>query len=82
MAYPKLKMLIAGEWTDGTSGKSEPVICPANGDELGALPHASSIDLDTALDSSLIGFYQWRKMTPLSRQVVLEKGCWMIVSKK
>ena len=74
MSYPQLKMLIAGEWTDGTSGNSEPVICPANGDELGALPHASSRDLDAALESSLIGFNQWRKMTPLSRQVVLEKA--------
>ena len=31
MPYPDLKMLIAGEWTDGSSGKSEPVICPADG---------------------------------------------------
>ena len=29
MTYPKLQMLIAGQWTDGTSGVSEDVFCPA-----------------------------------------------------
>ena len=74
MAYPELKMLIAGDWTDGSSGKTEAVICPADGSTLGHLPHASSADLDAALDSSLEGFNVWRKMTPHSRQNVLEKA--------
>jgi len=74
MAYPELKMLIAGDWTDGSSGKTEAVICPADGSTLGHLPHASAADLDAALDSSLEGFNVWRKMTPHSRQNVLEKA--------
>ena len=49
MPYPVLKMLISGEWTDGSSGKSEPVICPADGSQIGTLPHASPADLDAAL---------------------------------
>jgi len=74
MAYPELKMLIAGDWTDGSSGKTEAVICPADGSTLGHLPHASSADLDAALESSLEGFNVWRKMTPHSRQDILEKA--------
>jgi len=74
MSYPELKMLIDGEWTVGTSGKSEPVICPADGSEIGQVPHASPTDLDRALDSSLAGFNQWRVMTPISRQAILEKA--------
>ena len=74
MSYPYLKMLIAGEWTDGNSGKNEPVICPADGSELGMLPHASPADLDKALESSLEGFNIWRKLTPHSRQNILEKA--------
>ena len=35
MSYPELKMLIAGEWVFGSTGKSEPVICPADGSEIG-----------------------------------------------
>ena len=34
MSYPELKMLIAGEWVLGSTGKSEPVICPADGSEM------------------------------------------------
>jgi succinate-semialdehyde dehydrogenase/glutarate-semialdehyde dehydrogenase len=74
MAYPELKMLIAGEWTNGSSGKTEKVICPADGSILGHLPHASPADLDAALESSLEGFNVWRKMTPHSRQDILEKA--------
>ena len=29
--YPKVQMFIAGEWTDGTSGKSEDILNPATG---------------------------------------------------
>ena len=74
MPYPELKMLIAGEWTNGSSSKSEPVICPADGTTLGTLPHANPADLDAALRSSLDGFNVWRKMTPHSRQAILEKA--------
>jgi len=74
MSYPELKMLIAGEWVSGSTGKSEPVICPADGSEIGQVPHASPADLDRALDSSRDGFNHWRAMTPLSRQAILEKA--------
>ena len=73
MTYPKLQMLIAGEWTDGTSGVSEDVLCPADGTVLGSVPHASKADLDNAVASSLEGFNKWRAQTPLNRQVILEK---------
>ena len=74
MSYPQLQMLIAGEWTNGTSGVTENVICPADGTILGELPHASKEDLDDALNSSLEGFNKWRSETPLNRQSILEKA--------
>ena len=74
MSYPQLQMLIAGEWTNGTSGVTENVICPADGTVLGELPHASKEDLDDALNSSLEGFNKWRSETPLNRQSTLEKA--------
>ena len=74
MSYPKLKMLIAGEWTNGSSGVTENVICPADGSVLGELPHASKEDLNDALNSSLEGFNKWRNETPLNRQSILEKA--------
>ena len=77
MPYPELKMLIAGEWTNGSSGNNEQVICPADGSTIGNLPHASPTDLDRALQSSLVGFNIWRKMTPHDRQVILEKDLYL-----
>ena len=74
MSYPQLQMLIAGEWTNGKSGVTENVICPADGTVLGELPHASKEDLDDALNSSLEGFNKWRSETPLNRQSILEKA--------
>ena len=74
MSYPELKMLIAGDWVVGGAGKSEPVFCPADGSEIGQVPHATTSDLDRALESSLEGFNIWRKMTPHSRQAVLEQA--------
>ena len=42
MSYPELKMLIAGDWVVGGAGKSEPVFCPADGSEIGQVPHATT----------------------------------------
>lgn len=74
MAYEKLEMLIDGEWTQGTSGKTEPVINPATEETLGELPHASSSDLDRALEASARGFKVWRNTTPHNRQQVINKA--------
>ena len=73
MSYPQLQMLIAGEWTNGTSGVTENVICPADGTVLGELPHASKEDLDDALNSSLEGFNKWRSETPSIAKASLKK---------
>lgn len=49
--YPKVQMFIAGEWTDGSSGKSEDILNPATGQPIGKTPHASKADLDRALEA-------------------------------
>ncbi len=82
MNFEKLELLIDGKWTAGTSGKSEPVLNPANEDTLGELPHASEADLDKALESNLEGFRIWRKMTALDRQAIMEKTARLIEDRK
>ena len=74
MSYPRLKMLIAGEWTYGSSNIDEPVINPADDCELGRVPHASLKDLDDAILSSALGFEIWKKKTAAERQEVLESA--------
>ena len=46
--YPEVKMHIAGEWTDGSSGKSEDVLNPATGLPIGNTPQATRADLNRA----------------------------------
>jgi succinate-semialdehyde dehydrogenase / glutarate-semialdehyde dehydrogenase len=74
MSYEKLELLIAGEFRAGSEGKTEAVINPATEEVLGHVPHASSADLDQALQASADGFKTWRATTPIQRQAIMEKA--------
>ncbi|MGF1620026.1 MAG: NAD-dependent succinate-semialdehyde dehydrogenase [Rhodomicrobiaceae bacterium] len=74
MSYEKLELLIAGEFRQGSEGKTEAVINPATEETLGEVPHASASDLDQALQASVTGFKEWRGRTALQRQTVMEKA--------
>ena len=74
MYTEKLELLIAGEWCQGSEGKSEPLLNPATGEVLTEVPHASAADLDRALEASADGFKVWRATSPLKRQAVMEKA--------
>ena len=79
--YPKVQMFIAGEWTDGTSGKSEDILNPATGQAIGKTPHASRADLDRALEASKAGFEVWRKTSPFDRYKLMRKAADIIRSR-
>ncbi|MEM1045310.1 MAG: NAD-dependent succinate-semialdehyde dehydrogenase [Pseudomonadota bacterium] len=73
--YPeKLELLIAGEWCQGSEGKTEDLLNPATEDVLAQVPHASAADLDRALEASAEGFKVWRATPPIKRQAVMEKA--------
>ena len=82
MAYEKLELLIGGKWTAGTSGKTEAVLNPATEDVLAHVPHASTADLDAALQASKDGFRVWRAMTALARQDIMEKAARLMEERK
>lgn len=77
-----LKLLINGEWRDGSEGKSEPVLNPANGEVLGQLPHASIADLDDALAGAATGFKVWKSKTAQERYVIMMKAADLIEQRK
>ena len=79
--YPKVQMFIAGEWTDGTSGKSEDILNPATGQAIGKTPHASRADLDRALAAAKTGFDVWRKTSPFDRYKLMRKAADIIRSR-
>ncbi|WP_245333446.1 aldehyde dehydrogenase family protein, partial [Bradyrhizobium guangdongense] len=79
--YPKVQMFIAGEWTDGSSGKSEDILNPATGQPIGKTPHASRGDLDRALEAAKAGFEIWRKTSPFDRYKLMRKAADIIRSR-
>lgn len=75
MAYDEtLELLIGGEFRAGSGGVTEPVIDPATDEVLAEVPHASTADLDAALEASRRGFEVWRATPALERQKVMERA--------
>lgn len=72
--YTDVSLFIAGEWTAGTSGKSEPILNPATGQVLARLHHAGTAELDRALAAADTGFKEWRAVSPFERYKVLRKA--------
>ncbi|MDR2239075.1 MAG: NAD-dependent succinate-semialdehyde dehydrogenase [Zoogloeaceae bacterium] len=61
--YPVPALYIDGIWLDAASGGSRPVINPASGDALAALPLAGASELDRAAQAAQRSFEVW-KQTP------------------
>ncbi len=78
---PKVKMFIAGEWTEGSSGKGEKILNPATGAPIGDTPHASRADLDRALDAAKKGFETWRKFSAYDRYKTMRKAADIVRSR-
>ncbi|MCP5149736.1 MAG: NAD-dependent succinate-semialdehyde dehydrogenase [Ectothiorhodospiraceae bacterium] len=72
--YEKLEMWIDGEWCQGSDGAGEDVVNPATEEVIGHLPHASSADLDRALDAADRGFKVWRAMSAYDRANIIYKA--------
>ena len=79
--YPDVQLYIDGEWSDGSSGKSEPIINPATGKVLARLAHAGTADLDQALHAADKGFKLWRKVSAFERYKLLRKAADIIRSR-
>ncbi len=71
--YQNLALYIDGEFISGDGRKTEPVTNPATLEVLGHLPHATTADLDRALDSAARAFETWRHSSPMVRSEILRK---------
>jgi succinate-semialdehyde dehydrogenase/glutarate-semialdehyde dehydrogenase len=72
--YTDLALHIGGAWLNGDGRQGEDVINPATGKSLGRLPHASTRDLDQALEAARKGFEVWRATSAYDRAKVLRKA--------
>lgn len=79
--YPDIKLFIDGEWTEGTSGKSEAIVNPTTGKVLARLAHAGAQDLDQALHAVDKGFKTWRRVSAFDRSKLLRKAGELIRSR-
>lgn len=70
--YPDLQLYIGGAWR--RTAETLPVINPADESVIGAVPVASTGDLDAALEAAERGFAVWRKTSPARRAEVLRKA--------
>lgn len=72
--YPAAELFIGGEWLSGDGRKTTPLIDPATGRWIGALPHVRTEDLDVALEAATAGFERWRRVSAYERGRVLRRA--------
>ena len=76
--YTDLALYIDGNWKNGDGRKGEEVVNPATGRPLAHLPHASTADLDLALQAAEKGFAVWRATSAYERANVLRKAATLV----
>ncbi|MGO4841911.1 aldehyde dehydrogenase family protein, partial [Rhizobiaceae sp. 2RAB30] len=60
--YPDLQLYVGGTWR--RTVETLPVVNPADERVIGAVPVASTDDLDAALEAAERGFAVWRRTSP------------------
>jgi len=74
MNYPNVQLYIDGKWRPAASGKTIPVLNPANEEHVGTVAYAEKADLDLALAAARKGFETWRKVSPYDRYRLMRKA--------
>jgi betaine-aldehyde dehydrogenase len=69
----QLQNFIDGELVDAAEGATEPVLNPANGQEIGQAPASGAQDVDRAVAAARRAFETYSQTTPAQRQDVLLK---------
>lgn len=76
--YPAVRMYIAGEWCQGGTGRTAPIVNPATEKVIGDVSLATTADLDRALDAAAEGFKVWRATPVAERTRVLHAAAGLI----
>src|SRR6202521_696743 len=72
--YAKLELFIAAQWLNGDGRAGEDVINPATEKPLAHLPHATTADLDRALEAAKKGLAVWRSTAAYDRAKIMRKA--------
>lgn len=71
--YPNQTLYIDGQFIAADGRETQPIINPANREVLGHLPHATTEDLQTALEAADRAFQSWKHSSPMERSAILRK---------
>lgn len=72
MAYPALRLFIAGQWLDRGTRSGAAVLNPADGTTIGEVPLATPGDIAEALTSASAAFAAWSRTNPFDRATLLQ----------
>lgn len=64
---------IAGEWWDADSGATLPVLDPATGDRVGAVPDMGAGETERAIEAAVGAQRRWARVTAVERAAVLAR---------
>lgn len=78
MTVETIPMLIGGEWVEGATGATIPVINPATGEVIANLAHAAPTDLDRALETADSAWRSWKETTAAHRAEILARAAQLI----
>ena len=76
--HPACTLLIAGEALTGGGRDAQDIFDPATGETIGSVPHATTEDLDHALEAAQRGFKTWRETSADQRTAILLKAAALI----
>ena len=72
--YPNTQLFINGAWGPSGSGRTLPIVNPANGSQIGTVAYAERADLNRALEAADQGFKTWRRISAFDRSKLMRKA--------
>src|SRR4029078_7308105 len=72
--YPNTLLYIDGRWCAAASGRTLPVVNPADHQEIGTLAYAEQDGLARPLEAAEKGFKTWRKVSAFERCKIMRKA--------
>lgn len=78
MTVETIPMLIGGEWVEGATGATIPVINPATEEVIANLAHAAPADLDRALETAESAWRSWKDTTAAHRAEIIARAAQLI----
>ncbi|WP_432474474.1 NAD-dependent succinate-semialdehyde dehydrogenase [Amphritea sp. HPY] len=78
----KQQAYVNGQWIDALNGETNPVLNPANGEQIATVPDLGAEETEAAIAAANVAFQGWKKKTAKERSVYLRNWFNLIVENK